>query len=106
MSDVKFEDLPPAPFFARFLEQQYARPLTEEEMKAVRGGSDPRAQDAMIVNPGPGPFPDWRNWSHAWPASPSEPGLPGGGPGFPCGPAAASPVTMAAPSDTVGVYPF
>ena len=106
MSDVKYEDLPPAPFFARFLEQQFARPLTAEEMKAVRGGSDPRAQDNIVANPGPGPFPGWMNWSPAWPAVPCEPsvpGIPGGAAGFPCTPAGASPVTMAYPSDSVGI---
>lgn len=39
MSDVKIEDLPPVPFFAHFLEGQFSRELTAEEMKAVLGGS-------------------------------------------------------------------
>jgi|ERR1700674_608005 len=39
MSDVKIEDLSPVPFFAHFLEGQFSKDLTEEEMKAMRGGS-------------------------------------------------------------------
>jgi len=39
MSDVKIKDLSPVPFFAHFLEGQFSRELTGEEMKAVRGGS-------------------------------------------------------------------
>ena len=39
MSDVKIEDLPPVPFFAHFLEGQFSRNLTAEEMKVLRGGS-------------------------------------------------------------------
>ncbi|KAA0997630.1 microviridin/marinostatin family tricyclic proteinase inhibitor [Paraburkholderia panacisoli] len=39
MSDVKIKDLPPVPFFAHFLEGQFSRDLTGEEMKALRGGS-------------------------------------------------------------------
>lgn len=39
MSDVKIKDLSPVPFFAHFLEGQFSQNLTEEEMKAIRGGS-------------------------------------------------------------------
>jgi hypothetical protein len=39
MSDVKIKDLSPVPFFAHFLEGQFPRELTGEEMKALRGGS-------------------------------------------------------------------
>jgi hypothetical protein len=39
MPDLKIEDLSPVPFFAHFLEGQFSRELTEEEMKALRGGS-------------------------------------------------------------------
>lgn len=39
MSDVKIKDLSPVPFFAHFLEGQFSRELTGEEMKALRGGS-------------------------------------------------------------------
>lgn len=38
MSDVKLKDLSPVPFFAHFLEGQFSRDLTEEEMKVIRGG--------------------------------------------------------------------
>jgi len=54
MSDVKIEDLPPVPFFAHFLEGQFSRELTAEEMKAVLGGSivtmvAPSDQEGMPV---------------------------------------------------------
>lgn len=39
MSNVKIEDMSPVPFFAHFLEGQFSRELTGEEMKALRGGS-------------------------------------------------------------------
>jgi hypothetical protein len=39
VSDVKIEDLSPVPFFAHFLEAQFSKGLTEEGMKAVRGGA-------------------------------------------------------------------
>ena len=39
MSDVKVEDLPPVPFFAHFLEGQFSKDLTQEQMKAIRGGT-------------------------------------------------------------------
>ncbi|MGH8551158.1 MAG: microviridin/marinostatin family tricyclic proteinase inhibitor [Methylococcales bacterium] len=38
MSDVKIENLVPAPFFARFLESQHSEPMTHEQMAQVRGG--------------------------------------------------------------------
>ena len=39
MSDFKIDDLSPVPFFAHFLEGQFSKDLTAEEMKAIRGGS-------------------------------------------------------------------
>lgn len=39
MSDIDIKDLPPAPFFARFLERQECGTMTREEMQAVRGGA-------------------------------------------------------------------
>ncbi|MGU7775697.1 microviridin/marinostatin family tricyclic proteinase inhibitor [Burkholderia sp. MR1-5-21] len=39
MSSIKTEDLSPLPFFAHFLESQFSKDLTREEMKAIRGGS-------------------------------------------------------------------
>jgi Serine endopeptidase inhibitors len=39
MSNVKFEDLAPAPFFARFLEGQSIKEMTREELKSVCGGT-------------------------------------------------------------------
>lgn len=101
MSDVKIEDLSPTPFLARFLEDQFARPLTEAEMKAVRGGEgkSPLAQDlVMPVEPdgGPGSSPG------GWPFAPGEP-YPGMPPGVPSWPWKAPVTTMAYPSDHVGV---
>ena len=88
MSDVKVQDLSPTPFFARFLEDQFARPLTAHEMKEVRGGSDALAQDqVMPLMPYESPFDLLKNWKGS---------LPSPLPGFP---AAGSPVTMADPSD-------
>jgi len=103
MSDVKVEDLSPAPFFARFLEDQYARPLTEAEMKAVRGGEgkSPLAQD-LVVNKIMADPPEWGGWpfpTNMPPGLPGGPGMPGG----PCGPAGGPATTMAYPSDHVGV---
>ena len=108
MSDIKFKDLSPAPFLARFLEDQFARPLTEAEMKAVRGGlgKDPRLQDnVMPVEPdgGPGSSPG------GWPIAPGEPypgmpGMPPGLPSWPWSPCGKAPVTtMAYPSDGVAL---
>ena len=94
MSEVKVEDLSPAPFLARFLEDQCARPLTAEEMKAVRGGS-------LVVNKVMADPPDWMGgWPHLPPGLPSYPPVhhPPGGPAGPCGPAQET--TMAFPSDT------
>jgi hypothetical protein len=39
MSDFKVEDLSPVPFFAHFLEGQFAKDMTQEQMKAIRGGA-------------------------------------------------------------------
>lgn len=38
MSDIEAKNLPPAPYFARFLEGQETRTMSAEEMKAVDGG--------------------------------------------------------------------
>jgi hypothetical protein len=101
MSEVKLEDLTQAPFFARFLEDQFARPLTEDEMKAVRGGSSALEQDMAVRMP----LPDYSKWTWT-----GLPGLPGSGEGVPLplwSPLARAPeTTMAAPSDNVGVVPY
>src|SRR5215510_11377687 len=54
MSDVKIEDLSPVPFFAHFLEGQFSKELSAEQMKAVLGGSivtmvAPSDQEGMPV---------------------------------------------------------
>jgi len=59
MSDVKIKDLSPVPFFAHFLEGQFCKELTAEQMKAVLGGSAvtmaaPSDQEGMPV----GELPD------------------------------------------------
>jgi hypothetical protein len=103
MSDVKVQDLPPEPFFARYLEDQFTRPLTEGEMKAVRGGSSAVEQD-LVVNKVMADPPEWGGWPFP---NNMPPGLPpgwptgghSGGPAGPCGPA--QPTTMVFPSDTV-----
>ena len=107
MSEVKLEDLSPAPFFARFLEDQFARPLTTDEMKAVRGGSSALEQDMVVRTM---PLADYSPWTWAGPAGlPAFPGLPGSVDAVPLplySPLARAPeTTMAAPSDNVGV-PF
>ena len=76
MSEVKVEDLSPAPFLARFLEDQ-SRPLTGAEMKAVRGG----AGDQGVVNKIMADPPDWSgNWPFPHGMPPGVPGGPYGGP--------------------------
>lgn len=95
MSNIKVDDLPPAPFFARFLEGQFSRELTAEEMKAVSGGSAvtmaaPSDQEGADSYKLPDMEDLWRLISQF----PGGPGAPGG-PAGPCGPA----VTMAYPSD-------
>lgn len=94
MSDIKIDDLPPAPFFARFLEGQFARELTAEEMKAVSGGSAvtmaaPSDQEGADIYKLPD-LEDLRRLIGQFPGSPSVPGGPAG----PC-----PIVTMAYPSD-------
>ena len=93
MSDVKIEDLSPVPFFAHFLEGQFSKDLTGEEMKAVRGGSavtlvNPSDQEGVPVGELPNIQEMLRNAlkSHGIPGNP----FPG------------SPVTMAYPSDGEG----
>lgn len=39
MSKLRIKDIPPAPYFARFLEGQFSGEMTEQEMQAVKGGS-------------------------------------------------------------------
>jgi hypothetical protein len=87
MSDVKIKDLPPVPFFARFLEGQFSNDLSEEEMKAIRGGSvvtmaAPSDQEGVPI--GELPCPDIRKMIEN---------------GFPGCPPAGNLVTMAYPSD-------
>ena len=99
MSEVKFEDLSPAPFFARFLENQFARPLSADEMKAVRGGSSALEQDLVVRAPSGFEYPTWK-WA-------GLDGIPGNLDPVPLplwSPLAKAPeTTMAAPSDNVGV---
>lgn len=38
MTDIKINDLPPEPFFTRFLEDQEPATMTRAEMRAVKGG--------------------------------------------------------------------
>jgi hypothetical protein len=74
MSHVKVHDLSPAPNFARFPEDPSARPLTVEEMRAVRGGSS-AAEQKLLLCRAPDPFPEWmRGWLNGIPGFP--PGLP------------------------------
>lgn len=98
MSNIKLDDLAPAPFFARFLEGQFSRELSAEEMKALLGG-------AAIMAGGcygepyklPGVEELQRLAGGQWGG-----GAPGG-PAGPCGPAGPAPVvTMAYPSDGEG----
>ena len=64
MSDIKIENLSPVPFFARFLEGQFSKDLTQEEMKAILGGANmvtqaaPSDSDAVMVFPPIGQLPD------------------------------------------------
>jgi len=88
MSDVKIKDLSPVPFFAHFLEGQFSKDLTEEEMKAVRGGSGvtmaaPSDQEGVPI----GELPDIQALLRSGIAH------------LPSNPLTPSPVTMAYPSD-------
>jgi hypothetical protein len=61
MSNVKVADLSPVPFFARFLEGQFSKDLTQEEMRSMRGGSAvtmayPSDSDAAEIRP---PVEQW-----------------------------------------------
>ncbi len=102
MSEVKLEDLSPAPFFARFLEDQFARPLTADEMKAMRGGSSALEQDLVVRNPS---LIDYSQLT--WAGLAGLAGIPGhlDPVSLPLwSPLAKAPeTTMAAPSDNVGV---
>ena len=94
MSDIKVDDLPPAPFFARFLEGQFSRDLTAEELKALRGGAAvtmayPSDQEGMETYKLP-TIEDLQRLMGQFPGGPSAPGGPAG----PC-----PVVTMAYPSD-------
>jgi hypothetical protein len=94
MSDIRIDDLSPTPFFARFLEGQFAKPLTDEEMKGLRGGFGPNA----------GPADEPRPICEGTGAPPSmEELLRNAFKGFPFDPVAPSPVTMAYPSDQANV---
>jgi Serine endopeptidase inhibitors len=91
MSDVKIQDLSPVPFFAHFLEGQFCKELTAEQMKAVLGGSvvtmaAPSDQEGMPV----GELPDAQELLRRIGERVGQiPGHP-----FP-----GSPVTLAYPSD-------
>ena len=59
MSDFKIDDLSPVPFFAHFLEGQFSKDLTAEEMEDVLGGTTvtqaaPSDQEGAPI----GEFPD------------------------------------------------
>jgi len=98
MSDVKLEELSPAPFFARFLEAQFARPLTADEMKAVRGGSSALEQD-LVHTISPAEYPEWMRAGLA-----GMPGIVNAVPLALWSPMREAPeTTMAAPSDNVAV---
>ena len=95
MSDIKVDDLPPAPFFARFLEGQFSRDLNDEELKAIRGGAAvtlayPSDQEGTETHKLP-TVEDLRRLMGQFPVSPGAPGGPAG----PC-----PIVTMAYPSDS------
>ena len=102
MSNVKFEDLAPAPFFARFLEGQSIKEMTREELKAVCGGTAvtmaaPSDQEGVPVGEYPEAIGDMIH--RALEGIPSSPRFPGSS-----GPTI---VTMAYPSDSeAGVLPL
>jgi Serine endopeptidase inhibitors len=85
MPPIKIDDLAPTPFFAHFLEGQYAE-LTAEQMKNLRGGTTvvtmaaPSDSDQAEVKPSPFPLFDHNQfpWNVVAPAVP--------GPAGPCGP--------------------
>ena len=91
MSDVKIKDLSPVPFFAHFLEGQFAKELTQEEMKALHGGSGvtmayPSDQEGVSI----GTIPDIQAlFRNGWNGFPPVHGNP----------VTSHPVTMAYPSD-------
>lgn len=92
MSDIKIEDLSPVPFFAHFLEGQFSKTLTEEEMKALRGGSSvtmaaPSDQEGLSTGM---PMPNMPDIQEL---------LRSGFAHIPGRPSALSPVTQAYPSD-------
>jgi hypothetical protein len=98
MSNVKIEDLSPAPFFARFLEGQSVEDMSRDEMKAVYGGTIVTTAAPSDQEGAPGgefseSFQDMILHALGGGRAPSSPGL------FPCGPAV---VTMAYPSDNEG----
>jgi hypothetical protein len=102
MSSVKFEDLSPVPFFARFLEGQSIKEMTREELKAVCGGTAvtmAAPSDQEGVPSGNYPEAIGEIIRRALEGIPSSPGVPG--------PAESPIVTMAYPSDgEAAVEPF
>ncbi|WP_321924961.1 microviridin/marinostatin family tricyclic proteinase inhibitor [Paraburkholderia guartelaensis] len=91
MANVKIETEEPVPFFSHFLEGQFSRNLTAEEMHAIRGGAvvtmvAPSDQEGVPV----GELPDFLGMFRHM-------GLPMGQmPGMPTPPV----TTMAYPSDS------
>jgi hypothetical protein len=98
MSDFKIEDLTPAPFFAHFLEGQFSKDLTAEEMQALRGGSSTLAGSSDQEGIPVGELPDLQALIRRF----SERGIQV--PGYP---PATNVVTQAYPSDGDAAYvPF
>lgn len=101
MSDLKIKDLPPAPFFARFLEGQYDKEMTREEMQAVNGGTAvttafPSDQEGVPGGQIPEQFAELiRSARGRFPSMPGYPSTPG----FP-NPPGSEMVTQAYPSDS------
>lgn len=102
MSSVKFDELSPVPFFARFLEGQSIKEMTREELKAVCGGmavTTAAPSDQEGVPSGEYPEAVGEIIRRALEGIPSNPGFPG---------TTESPIiTMAYPSDGEGaVEPY
>ncbi|MGI9292570.1 MAG: microviridin/marinostatin family tricyclic proteinase inhibitor [Pseudomonadales bacterium] len=101
MSDLKIKDLPPAPFFARFLEGQFDKEMTREEMQAVQGGTMvtnafPSDQEGVPGGYVPEDIAEWiRRAREGFPSMPDLPSMPG----YPKPPGSEM-VTLAAPSDS------
>jgi hypothetical protein len=102
MSEVKIENLSPTPFFARFLEGQFAKPLTDKQMQAIRGGmvvtqAAPSDQENVPVDAAPDHAGWMRQPALPLPVLPVLPAMPRYD--LPIG----GPTTLAYPSDQENV---